>query len=132
MTATSETFACNTCSPPNADDAWGALRLLRLEFELVDESHFMIKLRSCPNCQQHFLSVFAETIDWADGEDPQFWCLLPITPAESKMLSGSGGESVSQLYALAPDRRSLCHGSPKGGDPVSYWSSDVVIGPHDS
>lgn len=131
MVTASNTFGCNTCWTPDANDAWVAAKLLRLKFELADESHFMVKLRSCPNCQQHFLSAFAEVIGWADSEDPQFCCVLPITSVESKKLMEAGSNLVPQLYCLAPDRRSLCHDFPKSGGPKNYWSSGVMIGPHD-
>ena len=32
----------------------------------------------CARCSQGFVSVFTKTIDWEDGDDPQFWTLLPI------------------------------------------------------
>ena len=37
----------------------------------------------CRRCDQRFLSVFTETIDWQDGEDPQQWAVLPITNEEA-------------------------------------------------
>jgi len=132
MTSAPDTFGCNRCWPSNPDDMWTALRMLKLELDLVDESHFMVKVRSCPSCQQQFVSVFAETIDWADGDDPQFWCLLPIMPAETKMLLGTGGELITQLNSLAPERRSLCRDAPKAEAPTCYWGTGVVIGRHDS
>lgn len=45
MVTASNTFGCNTCWTPDANDAWVAAKLLRLKFELADESHFMVKLR---------------------------------------------------------------------------------------
>jgi hypothetical protein len=131
MALTHETFGCKTCLPPDADNAWEAVKLLTIDSELFDESHFMIKLRACPRCQQRFLSVFTETIDWADGEDPQFWSVLPITPTEAKHLLDAGSGIMPQLNALAPTRRSLCHDFQKGESPRSFWSSGVSIGPHD-
>jgi hypothetical protein len=38
---------------------------------LVDESHFIVSIRRCVRCGQHFLIMFCERIDWADGDDPQ-------------------------------------------------------------
>lgn len=131
MGSISKAFGCENCLPPDVDSAWEAVNLLRIDSELIDESHFTVKLRSCPTCQQHFVSVFTETIDWADGEDPQFWSVLPITPAESTQLLEAGSDLVPQLNALAPTRRSLCHDFPKGASAKSYWTRGVTIGPHD-
>ena len=131
MAFTSEAFGCKICFPADADNSWKAVNLLRIDAELIDESHFMVKLRSCPSCKQHFVTVFTETIDWADGEDPQFWSVLPITPAESKQLLEAGSGVVPQLHSLAPTRRSLCHDFPKGESPKSFWWNGITIRPHD-
>ncbi len=91
----------------------------------------MVKILSCPKCKQYFVYVFSETIDWADGDDPQFRSVLPITPSESKQLSEAGGNLEALLNALAPSRRSLCHDFPKGDSPKIFWSSGMSIGQHD-
>ena len=98
---------------------------------LVDESHFTVIIRSCAKCRQRFVSVFTETIDWADGEDPQFWTVLPITEQEVATLSQAGSVITSVLNMLAPQRRSLRRDFPKGEDPTEYWSSGILVGPHD-
>lgn len=36
MVTASNTFGCNTCWTPDANDAWVAAKLLRLKFELAD------------------------------------------------------------------------------------------------
>ncbi|WP_143741813.1 hypothetical protein [Thiorhodovibrio frisius] len=131
MNTASNDFGCNTCWPKVADEAWEAVKHLKSEIELIDESHFMIKVRSCKKCSQQFLWVFTETIDWKDGEDPQYWAVLPITPAEAYQLLSDGGTTVTALLGLSSERKSLCHDFPKGSEPKSYWSQGIVIGPHD-
>jgi len=131
MASTSEVFGCNTCLPPHADNAWHAFLLLKIESELVCQSHFSINLRVCPNCQQHFIYVFTETIDWVDGEDPQFTNVLPVTKEESKQLRGAGSELVSKLTAMGTTRQSLCRDFPKGESPKNFWSTGITIGIHD-
>jgi hypothetical protein len=126
--STSETFGCATCWPPAADGARESLLALKIDAELIDESHFMVKLRSCPGCRQRFVSVFTETIDWEGGNDPQCWCVLPVSHAESQALLTAGSALIAQLHALAPDRRSLCDDSQSAR---TYWSHGVLIGPHD-
>src|SRR5262249_26340831 len=98
---------------------------LKIDSRLIDESHFTVVLRSCSQCHQRFVSVFSETIDWAGGDDPQYWAVLPITEGEAERLSRAGEGADSELRTLAPGRRSLCFDAPKGEKEVSRWSSGL-------
>ena len=99
--------------------------------ELIDESHFHVMILACAHCAQRFVSIFAETIDWADGEDPQYWTLLPITGAEAADLTEQRNLlTESELYAL-PGRRCLRRDYPKAAAPRTFWAEGVIIGPHD-
>lgn len=130
MTELREQFGCDKCWSDSADQARDALLTLVTETRLVDESHFMVKIRSCPACSQQFVTVFTEIIDWRDGVDPQFWTVLPVSPAEALDLSAC--EPVTaRLNALAPGRRSLRRDQPKGGEHRSFWATGIVVGPHD-
>ena len=131
MNATQEEFGCAACWPAAADKAWEAVLSLAIDAELVDESHFAVIIRSCPECRQRFVFVFTETVDWVDSEDPQFWTVLPVTEQEVEGLSRAGTDITSALNALAPRRQSLCHDFPKGENPKEYWSSGILVGPHD-
>ncbi len=126
-----ETFGCVTCWPSDAVRAWDHLTVLQGLEEPVAESHFSVRLRCCRQCGQRFLTVFYETIDWDDGKDPQFWTVLPVTETEAGSLIAAGRHAGFELRALAPQRRSLCHDSPKAGPKRSYWSLGVVPRPHD-
>ena len=130
MTEHRERFGCDKCWPDSADQAWDALRTLAIEKELVDESHFMVKIRCCPTCSQRFVSVFTELIDWSDGEDPQSWTVLPISQTEAREL-GTSQSITTKLNALTPDRRSLRREHPKGSGPHSFWATGILVGPHD-
>ncbi|MDY6812916.1 MAG: hypothetical protein SV108_04430 [Pseudomonadota bacterium] len=125
-------FGCDRCWPADADAdaAWKAMLELRIALRLIDESHFTVKLRTCERCGQGFVTVFTETIDWQGGDDPQRWSVTPVTPDESIALQGAGG-LMAMLHKLAPERRSLCHDSPKGEPPRNFWTQGIVIGPHD-
>ena len=131
MNATKEEFGCAICWPAAADKAWEAVLSLAIDAELVDESHFAVMIRACPECRQRFVSVFTETVDWVDSEDPQFWKVLPVTEQEVEQLSRARTDMTSALNALAPRRRSLCHDFPKGESPKEYWSSGILVRPHD-
>jgi hypothetical protein len=127
-----ETFGCERCWPPSADAARAAGQALTREADLIRESHFSVMLRACPSCGQRFVSVFTETIDWEDGDDPQYWTLLPVTDAEAADLV-QRGDSLDEetLNGLGRGRRSLQHDHPKGKPARSYWGAGIFVGPHD-
>lgn len=78
---------------------------------------------------QKFLEVFTETIDWADGEDPQYRTFLPLTKSEATDLASHVGPvSDAMLNGLGIGRRSLRHDWPKGQPPVSHWGIGVSVG----
>jgi hypothetical protein len=125
-------FGCARCWPPEADDAWNARRTLTWAADLIDESHFHVMVLVCPSCGQRFVSVFTETIDWVDGDDPQDWTLLPITTEEADDLALQGASlSESTLNGLGPGRRSLRRDYGKGAQPLSVWSTGLYVGHHD-
>jgi hypothetical protein len=131
VNTTPHSFGCNTCRPSSANTAWEAFKSLTTDIELVDESHFAVKIKFCRKCTQRFLSVFTETIDWEDSEDPQFWSVIPLTSTEVEQLSAAGNRLEAAIVALPHVRQSLQRDFPKGGDPRNYWSNGIVIGPHD-
>jgi hypothetical protein len=125
-------FGCEHCWPANPDAAWEARRALAHEVDLVDESHFHVMILACGRCTQHFVSIFTETIDWADGEDPQYWTLLPITDAEAtELVQRQGSVTETQLNALGPGRRCLRRDYPKSEAPRILWGAGISVGPHD-
>lgn len=127
-----EDFGCESCWPADANSAWEARSTLTRVAELIDESHFHVMILACPRCGQHFVSVFTETIDWADGDDPQYWTLLPITAAESAdLVQQRESVSESMLNALGPGRRALRLDHPKGSSQRVFWGAGISIGMHD-
>lgn len=126
-----ENYGCSACWSDDLEHTWKALVDLTVDTHLVDESHLMVKIRSCSSCHQKFVSVFAEKIDWDDGDDPQFWCLCPLAEGEVNLLKEGEAFLLRQLRKLAPKRRSLCHDAPKGGPARLYWAQGVIIGDYD-
>ncbi|MEJ2340427.1 MAG: hypothetical protein P8Y10_16340 [Gemmatimonadales bacterium] len=127
-----EEFGCSRCWPTSPSAAWRARRRLTREAELIDESHYHVMILGCDRCGQRFVSVFTELIDWIDGEDPQYWTLLPITEGEAGELLQTGDRTTeAQLNALGPDRRCLMHDYPKEGPKRTKWGSGIWVGPHD-
>ncbi len=128
MKTTSNNFGCSTCWPKEADQAWRAFTSMETEVELVNESHFMMTIRSCKKCSQQFLTLFTETIDWEKGEDPQYWTVMPITRTEAYQLSQDSGGIKPPGFPR--ERKSLFRNS-KGGNATIYWGKGIEIGPHD-
>jgi hypothetical protein len=122
---------CAICWPPSADAAWEARKDLSRQAELVDASHFHVRLLGCSQCGQRFVSVFTEMIDWADGDDPQYWTTIPVTAEETLTLERSNPFTESILNELGPGRRSLLRSAPKGAPITVCWGQGIFVGPHD-
>jgi hypothetical protein len=130
--ASTEKFGCERCWPGSADGADKARGMLTREADLIDESHLHVMIRACPSCDQRYVSVFTETIDWADGEDPQYWTLMPITTSEAFDLVRQGSALTEvTLNALGRGRKCLHHDHPKDEPPSSYWGIGIGIRQHD-
>jgi hypothetical protein len=125
-------FGCDRCWPADASAAWGARDGLRRVRELIDESHFIVTILTCPHCAQRYVSVFTEMIDWEGGEDPQYWTLLPISGGEAEgLIQQAASLNEVTLNALGRERRSLRRDYTKDEPPRVYWGSGILIGPHD-
>jgi hypothetical protein len=127
-----ERWGCERCWPDSAEAAWEARsHLKRLEF-IVDDTHLIVSLLACEGCGQKFLSIMTETIDWVDGDDPQHWVSIPVTPDEASRLVAAGEKGLHQvLGGLDRDRRSLHQDAPKGSVATSYWANGISIAWHD-
>lgn len=99
--------------------------------EPIDESHFHVMIRACPSCGQRFVSVFTETIDWADGDDPQYWTMAPLTDAEADDLIKRGESLDEETLNALPARRCLSRDSPKGSPTRTFWDSSLYVRYHD-
>lgn len=130
---TRKKFGCLRCFGASAEAAYEECKKFTAIARLVDESHFIMRIVSCPYCDQRYVSVFTEWVDWGDGEDPQFRSVLPITIHESERLL-SQGENVNLrlIESLGKSRRYLAFDWPKDTEPAVYWAwGGLKIGPHD-
>lgn len=125
-------LGCEHCWPSAADAAWNARDGLRLTAELIDESHYHVMIRACPQCGQRFLSVFTERIDWTDGDDAQHWTVVPITKREAAKLTRRGSALTDiEINSVGSNRRSLVRNYPTGGGPCEFWGTGIIVNPHD-
>lgn len=128
MTTAPTLFGCPQCWPTDAETAWEARAGLGSVAGLVDESHLIVTILACKSCLQRFLSAFEEEVDWADGDDPQYWTLLPLTHDEAtQLLPPAAAPTATQLNALGRKRRSLRRDYPKGNEKRVYWATGLTV-----
>jgi hypothetical protein len=120
--------ACIPAEPPATTEDIA----LDLVAWLVDESHYIVSVRTCPSCGQEFLRVFTERIDWVGGEDPQRITMLPISHQEALDLIALG-ENVdeTQLSRMGLDRRFLEFDWPAGQPMTSRYTTGRLVERHD-
>lgn len=115
-------WGCDQCWPGSAEEAWAATSRQTGSRELVDDSHFGISVGTCPACGQSYVSIFEEDVDWTDGDDPQYWTVVPLTAAEVAELAREARQlTTGQVLRVGDDRRTLHRDYPKGAEPRVYW-----------
>jgi hypothetical protein len=123
-------LGCGTCIPEEPASAT-ALGLAE-DARLVDESHFMVKVRSCRACGQKFLWVFTERLDVVSGNDPQCWSVLPISDGEAEaMIEAGDALDLEAISRLGLRRRFLRDDSPAFGPRSCGYMFGLLLRPHD-
>lgn len=123
--------------PCQSEDGLAAKQVIRKSAciaELADESHFMASIRRCEHCGQHFLTLFCERVDWADGDDPQTWVAAPISADEARQLRGAdiAVDENTILRIVIAERRFLYNDMPKGTPETLAWlTRELFIPAHD-
>lgn len=125
-----DSFGCLLCWPDDVDAAWLAFTALPVETKVEDEFHFRVEIARCTACAQRYVSVFTETIDWHDGEDPQYTRVMPVTNDEAAQVS-TAEPAAPRFNALAPERRSLHRDFPKEAQkPTNSWGVGLRVRAH--
>jgi hypothetical protein len=124
-------YGCEECWSSEAAEAWRAVRSIPIQAHLIDESHYIVSIRLCPSCSQHYLQVTTETVDWKDGEDPIYRTIIPIDDAERTELTSSKRLDANVIEGVGVGRQSLKFDWPKNQEPSTYWSTGVRVGLHD-
>lgn len=123
-------LGCAACIPdePGSATLLGLIEVARL----IDESHFAVKVRACRACDQLFLWIFTERIDYVAGNDPQCWSVLAISQDEARQMIAAGDQlDLDVLSRLGLRRRFLRDDSPALGPRSCGYVYGQLIGPHD-
>jgi len=80
---------------------WKCNQVLRSELdclvkvkELFDLSHQIRSIRRCRDCGQLYLWDFDEQVDWNEGNDAQYWTVMPVENMEEAERLGSEREMM--------------------------------------
>ena len=123
---------CKQCWSSDANWVWEARSRLQKRLDLVDSAHLGVSLVACTQCEQSYLSVFTETINWRGGNDPVHWTLIPIMSVHAiEMAKRVKPVSESLLSDICGKASSAQRYSSSSGESRSYWGVGLQIGMHD-
>ncbi|MDO8589936.1 MAG: hypothetical protein Q7R69_01555, partial [bacterium] len=74
------------------------------------------RLVKCKQCGQLYLKEFYETIDWIDGEDPQYLTYIPVENQQEAEVINKVGLWEFQTFSPRMNRD-----YPKGKPKKIYW-----------
>ena len=106
---------CARCFAADPDRAWEKVRQVPVRFTVADDPHFIVSIRRCPECSQHFAWIFTEFVDWESGDDAQYRHIFPLASAEAAALAARGQDAgLGYLGSLAAGRWILSSSWPTG------------------
>jgi hypothetical protein len=85
---------------------------------IEEDSHFSIRIQKCAACNQFFVWVFNEIVDWNNGDDSADISVLPIFPVEDVR-----AVDMEYLHSLGESRRWLHHSYGGGYKSTTLWRS---------
>lgn len=83
-------------------------------WRIVDESHFGVWAKQCPECGQHWVTVFCELIDWVNSDDLIHNYVIPVE--ESQVEAMRGLEELELDHGLSMLGLVAAHVCMKSGD----------------
>ena len=121
-------FGCEHCY---GDDAETVLNYcvpkgLAETDRLIGRSHFGVSIRRCVQCDQRYAAIFTEYVDYINGEDPQYFNLIPLTLEEASELAAQAENvDLGRLSALGSSRRRLSTDWPSGQEKKTIsWKTE--------
>src|SRR4026209_1445815 len=124
-------YGCEECRSSQASEAWRAFTSIPIQAYQIDESHYIVSIRVCPSCSQHYLQVTTETVDWKDGEGPIHRTIIPIDDAGYTELTSSKRLDANFIEGVGVGRQSLSFSWPTNQEPSTYWGTGIRVGVHD-
>ena len=118
-------FGCDACYGDDAKvvHAYYQSGGLEITERLSDDSHFGVTIRHCTRCQQRFLFVFTEFVDFSGGEDDQYTDVVPISAAEAAEALRRT-DDLQFLGSLGTGRRRLTTAWPRDAKEKTIdWNS---------
>jgi hypothetical protein len=115
-------FGCEQCYGEDAQTvlAWCASNL-RIVKRIVTDSHFGVSVRVCPHCEQLFIAIFTEFVDWAGGDDAQYFDIVPVIPVELAKIEQADRTLTKDLSNLGIGRKHVASSHPTGEPREVFW-----------
>ncbi|MBP2325134.1 hypothetical protein JOF56_005519 [Kibdelosporangium banguiense] len=120
------TFGCRQCYGEDAGTVmtW-CTKNLKITKRIVTDSHFGVSVRHCPACDQLFIAIFTEFVDWTAGDDAQYFDIVPVTPVELARIEEAGRTLVTDLGRLGHGRKHVASSHPTGEPREVFWKHGV-------
>jgi hypothetical protein len=120
------TFGCEQCYGEDAHTVmeW-CIKNLKTVKRIITDSHFGVSIRLCPNCQQQFVAIFTEFVDWTGGDDAQYFDIVPVTPVELAKIEQADRSLTTDLGGLGSGRKHVASDWPTGETKRIYWKHGV-------
>jgi hypothetical protein len=119
---------CPLCGEQDAELSWASYTRLAIDVEVVDDSHFIVQLRRCPDCARRYVWIFTEFVDWVGGDDAQYRQIVPVTPAEAQVIAQAGEDvDLDWLGSLGRGRTYLTTAWPTGQPETANWSTGEFL-----
>jgi hypothetical protein len=122
-------LGCDRCYSEDAPPPWPShAKLFEPVTTLVDESHYGVSIACCRACGQRFVRVFTEFISLGDGDDAQYWTLLPVDDAEADTIVAMGQRpDLKFIGSLGQNRRWLQSDYPSSGGAQIGWRTGTAV-----
>lgn len=115
------------CSGDGAEESIGWLNSCP-RTRLVDESHFIVDLIRCRQCDRPWVRIFYELIDWNNGEDSQARNFIPLSEDQYKAILEHGehtDERFLDLIGIGGPYLTFCY--PRSGERIYRWKEGPVF-----
>ncbi|MFI6867111.1 hypothetical protein [Nocardia sp. NPDC050406] len=113
-------FGCEACYGEDPIAASNYYRQCPTDELVEDDPHFILRIKHCERCEQRFVSIFTEFVDWSGGEDAMYTTVMPVTEAEAAAISAAA-LSYRQIGELGRGRKHLRSDWPTGKPKRIGW-----------